>query len=103
MTGVGGGAPPRQYALHQNLLNPFNPATVIRYDIPVGGGRVALRVFDTAGRLVRNLIDEEQTAGSKQVTWYGLNDHGQPIASGVYFCRMSAPGFNRTLKMVLLQ
>jgi hypothetical protein len=37
------------------------------------------------------------------VTWYGLNDKGRPVASGVYFCRMTAPGFNRTLKMVLLQ
>lgn len=94
---------PEKYELYQNVPNPFNPVTTIGYDVPEGGGRVTLRVYDTAGRLVRTLIDAVQTAGAKQITWGGLDGRGSPVATGVYFYRMSAPGFEVTRKMVLLK
>jgi hypothetical protein len=94
---------PETFALHQNVPNPFNPTTVIRYDVPVCGGHVTLRVFDVAGRLVRTLVDSPQSAGEKRVTWNGRNNHGSLVATGVYFYRMTAPGFSKTRKMVLLQ
>jgi hypothetical protein len=94
---------PQTFALYQNVPNPFNPTTAIRYDVPVGGGEVTLRVYDVSGRLVRALVDGPEGPGAKMVTWDGRNDRGQAVSSGVYFYRMTAPGFDTTHKMVLLQ
>ncbi|HUV36705.1 MAG TPA: C25 family cysteine peptidase [Patescibacteria group bacterium] len=96
-------APP-VFALRQNVPNPFNPVTAIRYSIPEAG-RVRLTVHDVAGRLVRTLVDEEQVprAGGYTVTWNGTNDAGRPVASSVYFCRLSANESSQTKKMVVLK
>ncbi len=94
---------PDAFALHQNVPNPFNPTTVIRYDVPAGGGRVTLKIYDVAGRLVRTLVDGVEASGEKRVTWYGRNNRGSRVATGVYFYRMTGPGFTKTRKMVLLQ
>jgi flagellar hook assembly protein FlgD len=94
---------PKTYAVYQNVPNPFNPTTVIHYDVPAGQGKVTIRIFDVGGRLVRTLLDDPQSAGQKIVTWNGRDDGGQSVASGVYFYRMTAPGYERTRKMVLLR
>jgi hypothetical protein len=94
---------PQAFALHQNVPNPFNPTTVIRYGVPEWGGDVTLRIYDVSGRLVRTLVDGTEGPGVKTVTWDGRNDRGQTVSSGVYFYRMTAPGFEMTQKMVLLQ
>jgi len=102
-TGTEGSGVPKAFALGQNVPNPFNPATTVYYDVPAGGGNVSIRIFDVSGRLVRTLVDGHQAAGSQSVTWNGVNDRGQSISSGIYFYRMTAPGFTRTRKMVLLR
>jgi flagellar hook assembly protein FlgD len=90
-------------ALHQNAPNPFNPSTRIRYEVPEEGARVTIRVFDVAGRLVKTLVDRFETAGQKTLTWDGRDECGEPVASGVYFCRMQAPGFTKTVKVTLVR
>jgi hypothetical protein len=94
---------PDQFALYQNVPNPFNPTTVISYDVPVGGGWVTLRVYDVSGALVQTLVDGPQNAGRKTTTWNARDTKGRRVASGVYFYRLVAPGFEKTRKMVLLQ
>jgi hypothetical protein len=94
---------PKVFGLGQNYPNPFNPSTIISYDVPQGGGDVTLRIYDVTGRLVRTLINGFETAGWKTITWYGRNDRGQSVATGVYFYRMTAPGFEKTHKMVLMK
>jgi hypothetical protein len=94
---------PTKFGLAQNFPNPFNPTTAIRYDVPAGGGNVTLKVYDVGGRLVRTLVDGFEAAGRKTVAWHGQNDRGEMVATGVYFYRMTAPGFERTRKMVLLK
>jgi hypothetical protein len=103
VTGSGKSNPPFKYALYQNVPNPFNPTTVIHYDVPERGGHVTLRVYDVAGRLVRTLVDRQQMEGVKRVTWDGRNTQGSLVSTGVYFYRMTAPGFTKTRKMVLLK
>ncbi|MDH3215355.1 MAG: T9SS type A sorting domain-containing protein [Candidatus Krumholzibacteria bacterium] len=103
VVGIGDIVTPDQFALYQNVPNPFNPTTVIRYDVPAGGGSVSLKIFDAAGRLVRTLINGEQTSGQKTATWDGRDDHGQMVASGVYFYRMRAEGFSKSQKVVFLK
>ncbi len=87
----------------QNIPNPFNPSTVIGYDVPEGGGHVTLRIYDVGGRLVRTLIDGFESAGRKSVTWHGRDARGHRVATGVYFYHMTAPGFEETRKLVLLK
>jgi hypothetical protein len=94
---------PKVFALYQNVPNPFNPETVIRYDVPPGGGKVTLRVFDVSGKLVRTMVDDMESPGQKTARWDGTNERGEHVASGIYFYRMTAPGYVEKRKMVFLQ
>ena len=90
--------------LAQNYPNPFNPSTTIRYTVGVPG-RVTLRIYDVAGRLVRTLVDQRHSAVTTwyAVNWDGRNDTGAPVSSGIYFYRLEATRFSETRKMVLLR
>jgi hypothetical protein len=103
VTAVTGPVIPQAYGLYPNVPNPFNPSTTIRYDMPADGGAVTLRIYDVSGRLVRTLVDGPQAAGQKQVTWNGKDDLGRSVVSGVYFYRLEAPRYKKTLKMILIQ
>ena len=102
---VGAGDVPgsSRWELHQNVPNPFNPATTISYDVPAGGGNVSLVVYDVAGRLVRTLVSGAQGEGLQQVGWDGRDSQGQAMSSGVYFYRMTAGTQVETRKMLLLK
>ncbi len=102
-TGIGTTPVSEYFALHANVPNPFNPSTVIRFDVPARGGYVTIEIFDVNGRLVRTLADGEQTPGAKTVVWFGDNNRGEDAATGVYLCRMTAPGFEQTRKITLLR
>lgn len=88
--------------LDQNVPNPFNPTTTIRYGI-AADGPVSLLIYDVAGRKVRTLVNQRQRADIYSVTWDGINDAGQRTASGVYFYKLVAGKFTQTKKMVLLK
>ncbi len=70
--------------LDQNYPNPFNPHTTIRYTLEEEG-RVRLVVFDRTGRIVKTLINQNQTAGSKSVVFTA-----EELASGIYIYRLDA-------------
>ncbi|MCU0638774.1 MAG: hypothetical protein MUF59_02750 [Candidatus Krumholzibacteria bacterium] len=103
VTEAGGPEVPAAFALYPNVPNPFNPCTSIRYDVPSSGGIVTLRIYDVGGRLVRTLVDGPQSTGQKTVVWDGRDERGDAIASGVFFYRLQAPGYSRTMKMVVLR
>ena len=94
---------PTSFVLHQNEPNPFNPTTTIRYEVALGGGHVTLQIFDAGGHLVRTLVDRVESAGRRSVIWDGRNTTGETVATGVYFCRLNAPRFTQTRKLVLLK
>ena len=96
---------PLVLALHQNVPNPFNPQTTIRYDVPAerNAVRVRLWVADVSGRVVRTLVDEDQTGGTRDVVWRGTDDRGEAVSSGVYFSILDVGGERRTRKLVLLK
>lgn len=81
------GATPREVALRQNLPNPFNPATVIRYEMPENA-HVQLVVYNALGQPIRTLVDASRAAGWHAVTWDGLDNTGRLAASGVYIARL---------------
>ena len=94
---------PHEFALEQNFPNPFNPATVIRYSIPVGQDNilsytVSLRVYNMLGQEVATLVNREETAGYKSVEF-----DASGLPSGVYTYRLSAGSFNQTKKMLLVK
>ncbi|MBU8870935.1 MAG: hypothetical protein KOO60_08765 [Gemmatimonadales bacterium] len=89
--------------LHQNAPNPFNPMTVIRYELPPSGGRVVLDVFDIRGKHVCNLVDAIQIGGQKSVTWYGEDAKGRRTASGVYLYTLKTGGETLIRKMAILK
>jgi len=91
------------FELRQNVPNPFNPATTIAFEVPDGGAHVSLEIYDVAGRVVRTLVDGYEPAGTKTALWDGRDDAGQPVASGIYFSRMTAPEFSETAKMILMK
>lgn len=91
---------PGRLALHSNVPNPFNPVTVIHYDLPTSG-LVVVEIFDAKGRRVSELVHAAQPAGAQQVTWYGRDDQGRPAASGLYFVRLWFAGETQVRKMML--
>jgi len=93
---------PRTFALRQNVPNPFNPVTVIQYQLP-SDAHVTIDVFNIAGKLVATLVNEEQDAGIKAVTWDGTNGAGEKVASGIYMYRMQAGDHSSRKMMVLLK
>ncbi len=94
---------PTSYALRGCHPNPFNPVTSIAYDVPEPGGKVTLEIFDVRGRLVRTLTSCLEGPGGKQSVWCGEDETGVPVSSGIYFCRMTAAGYDKTIKLTLLK
>ena len=87
---------PASYSLMQHP-NPFNPTTVLSYQLPVAG-LVNLAVYDVSGRQVARLVNGWRDAGSHEVTFDGSN-----LASGIYVYRLTADNFTASGKMVLMK
>ena len=90
------------FMLRQNVPNPFNPVTTIRFDVPFKLN-VKISIFNVNGQLVRDLADRVFEAGRREIVWDGRDMTGSMSASGVYFCRMCAGDQIQTMKMVLLK
>ena len=78
----------KNYKLYHNYPNPFNPSTVIKYDLPKTS-RVTISIFNVIGQRIAVLVKEIQNEGTHQVIWNAKN-----IASGVYFYKIKATGIN---------
>jgi hypothetical protein len=93
---------PREFALHNNYPNPFNPTTRLRYDLPYNG-RVTLRIYDILGRIISTVVDEVQDAGYKSIDWTAIDDCGGPLSAGVYFYRIEVGNYSAVKKMLLIK
>ena len=93
---------PETFTLHQNYPNPFNPSTTIGFEIPVPS-QVSLRIYNLMGQEVRTLTHDWFSIGSHHLIWDGKDQRGIPVSAGVYVYRLSAQGFQKTRKMVLLK
>jgi len=104
LSGAGGPVLPQRLTLLGNTPNPFNPSTMIRFLVPAGTQRdYSLRVYDVAGRLVRNLGEGRIDAGLHEVPWDGRDGRGTPVSSGVYLYRLAVGAEALTGKMVLIK
>jgi hypothetical protein len=88
---------PREFILHQNFPNPFNPTTMTSYDLPIAS-HVKLTVMNVLGQEVAILVNGNQDAGTHTVPF-----DASGLSSGVYFYRLRAGDFVATKKLVLLK
>ncbi len=88
---------PSDFALEQNYPNPFNPTTTVNYSIGKSG-LVSLKIYNTMGQEVANLVNEVKGAGSYSITWDAQN-----LSSGMYFYRLSTAGQTITRQMTLIK
>jgi hypothetical protein len=94
---------PKKFQLFQNFPNPFNPNTYISYELRVSS-YVKLAVYDMTGRLITQLVNEKQNAGS-----YKVEFSGSGLSSGVYFYRIQISDekggmiYAETKKMILIK
>ena len=83
--------------LFVNYPNPFNPSTVIKYQL-ADVAQISLKVYDVMGREVATLVNTYQNKGSYEVTF---NANG--LASGIYFYKLNAGGKQFINKMLLMK
>jgi hypothetical protein len=93
---------PERYNLAQNYPNPFNPTTTVAYDIPVEA-KVKLTIYNILGERVATLVDEFKPAGSYTTVWNGQTDNGSSVSSGIYFYRLTAGDYVKSMKMTLMK
>jgi hypothetical protein len=93
---------PTSYKLLNNYPNPFNPSTIITFEIPQAEN-VLLAVYNINGELIRTLANKNYSAGSYKVVWNGKDDIGNNVSSGIYIYRIIAGQFDKSSRMVLLK
>ncbi len=97
---VPGTALPEPFELGSNYPNPFNPSTLIPYQLP-SSMHVRLEVFNLLGQRIATLVDGEQPAGFHTAEW-DATDAGQAVGAGVYLYRLSGDAGKITRRMLLV-
>jgi hypothetical protein len=91
------GGIPLKYHLENNYPNPFNPKTIINYELPITND-VDLSIYNMLGQKVATLFSEKKNAGYHQVEWDATD-----YASGIYYYRIQAGDFHDVKKMILIR
>ena len=93
---------PSTYRLAQSYPNPFSTSTTNEFDMPVTE-KIKMVILDIRGRVVRNLINNEERFGYQAIEWDGKNDDGDDSSSGVYFYQIRSSNFNAVGKLLYLK
>jgi hypothetical protein len=93
---------PDKFTMNQNYPNPFNPSTTIQYGVPEAG-IVNVTIYNLLGQEVKKLVNEYKDPGYYDVVWEGVNNSGQPLATGIYLYRMTAGDFVQNRKMLFIK
>ncbi|MEN8008572.1 MAG: FlgD immunoglobulin-like domain containing protein, partial [Candidatus Krumholzibacteriota bacterium] len=94
---------PELVRLDQNVPNPFNPTTTIKFGL-TAAGPVTVRIHDVSGRLVKSLLEgSPRQAGEHSLTWRGDDANGRPVGSGVYLCSVRSRGVEKTRSLTLVR
>jgi flagellar hook assembly protein FlgD len=93
---------PREFKLFQNSPNPFNPTTIITYNLP-RDAKVDLVIFNMLGQKVKTVVNGFQTAQQYKIQWDGTNDNGVKVASGIYIYQLRSDNNLATKKMILMK
>jgi len=93
--------PPKDHIILRNYPNPFNPSTVIYFELPKAE-KIEIKIYDILGRVVRLLHSSYHMVGTYQIIWDGRNNFGAGVSAGIYFCRLKTDDQFKVHKMVLL-
>jgi glucose/arabinose dehydrogenase len=93
---------PSELTLFSAYPNPFNPSTTIRY-VLAKPALVDLAVFDAMGRRIKTLVAASQAAGSYSLNWHAINERGEHVSGGIYFIQLTAGGFRKVQKVLLVK
>jgi hypothetical protein len=111
ITDSGGGSGPQSAGIERLPIptmlftpkpNPFTNRTQIRFQIPIKT-KVDLKIFNSAGRLVNTLMDNEMNPGYYTMNWNGKDDYGRNQSKGIYFVRLKTNNYDATKKMILVR
>ncbi|MFC2093542.1 T9SS type A sorting domain-containing protein [Bacteroidota bacterium] len=86
-----------EFTLYQNNPNPFNPSTVISYDL-FTPTNVTLKIYTLNGKQVAVLVDEFQNPGTFRIN-FDINDF-KDLSSGIYFYKMQTNYSSDIKKMI---
>ncbi len=87
----------KKFNLSQNFPNPFNPVTTIKFGI-VSSSSVSLKIYNSLGKEVHNLLEYNLTPGIYEIKWNAEN-----FSSGIYFYKIEAQDFMEIKKMILVK
>ncbi|MCX7785823.1 MAG: T9SS type A sorting domain-containing protein [candidate division WOR-3 bacterium] len=88
--------------LYNAKPNPFRNLTTIYYSLSTKT-KVSLNIYDVSGRLVKTLVNGEQTPGFYNVMWNSQDNQNQLVSKGVYFYRLHTSNYNSSKKLVIIQ
>ncbi|NOX67099.1 MAG: T9SS type A sorting domain-containing protein [Chlorobi bacterium] len=88
--------------LYNNYPNPFNPSTIIKFDV-AKEGKVTLRIYTVEGKLVTELMNDEIKSGSYSVTWNGTDSFDRKMSSGIYFYKLQTTDYQKIGKAILIK
>ena len=101
LSALSGRALPAGFTLGPNYPNPFNPSTIIPYQLAASSA-VRLEVFNLLGQRVTTLVEGERPAGFHTATWHATDAAGRAVGAGVYIYRLAVGAASQTGRMVLL-
>ena len=93
---------PNQFNLDQNYPNPFNPHTTISYNVHIPS-HVNIKIYNSAGRLVRTLVEKYHIQGDYSCEWNGTDNKGYKLASGTYYYQLTVGEYESAKQMILLK
>ena len=93
---------PTKTGLIGNYPNPFNPSTLIRYNV-AKSGNVQVLIYDLHGRRIKILQNGIKDAGSYSVPWNSRSADGRIMASGIYFVILKTGGFVQSKPILLVK
>lgn len=93
---------PHRISAEPNYPNPFANETRFRLTLPATE-HVSITIFNTLGRKVATIMDDDLPAGSANIIWYGQDLAGNPVASGTYFYRIEAGEFVETGSVTIVR
>jgi len=88
--------------LYQNVPNPFNPVTNIRYSLK-DAGQVAVTIYNAKGQLIKTLVNENKKAGNYTINWDGTDMNHGHVSSGLYLIRLQTNDKVITRKATMLK
>ncbi|MFH1760373.1 MAG: right-handed parallel beta-helix repeat-containing protein, partial [bacterium] len=104
---------PNVYKLHSNMPNPFNPITIIKFDIPAARDekgkyilkerKTVLNIYDVRGRLIKTLVNDIKKPGYYTVLWHGKDNFGKTMSSGLYIYQIISDRFIISKKMTFMK